>query len=296
MTTLLRKVRTRLAIHAHRKVRGLLEGEYTSVFHGRSIEFDDLRQYVPGDELKDIDWKATARIGSPMTRRYIASRKHTVLLVTDTGRDMAATATSGEVKRDIAIYAAGVIAHLATRHGDLVGMVAGDAEHSEYRRPESTDAHLERMLQLLDSRTTLHSGAGDLSRQLGFVARSFRRRMILVVIADDRALAESERALLRRLSVQHEILWITIGDADPMREEWSDDAMYDITASAGALPAFVRGSRRLRAEFQASTAARLAEVDDLFDSLGVSNRRIASEQDVVPGVYRLLEVHRHARR
>ena len=295
MPPLLRKVKTRMSIRAHRRVRGLLEGEYTSVFHGRSIEFDDLRQYVPGDELKDIDWKATARVGQPMTRRYIASRKHTVLVIADTGRDMAALAASGEPKVDIAIAVAGVIGYVATRHGDLVGMVAGSSAHTEYRRPESTEAHLERMLQLLHSATTLTGAPSDLTRQLSFVARSFRRRMILLVISDDRELRAEEQALLRRLSLQHEILWLTIGDADPMLREWSEAAMYDV-AGASALPEFVRGSGRLREEFASATAERIAARTDLFDSMAISSRRIDSADGVMTGLLRLLEVHRHARR
>ena len=295
MTSLLRKVRTRLSIHAHRKVRGMLEGEYTSVFHGRSIEFDDLRHYVPGDEVKDIDWKATARMGTPMTRRYIASRKHTVLLVTDTGRNMAAVAASGEQKIDIAILAAGVFGYLAARHGDLVAILAGDAEQTEYRRPESTDAHLERLLQLMAARTTLGSGRSDLSTQLAYVARSFRRRMILVVIADDRVVDQVQQRLLRRLSVQHEILWLTVGDADPTRADWTAGDMYDV-ADGAELPRAVRSQRHLRAEFAEAARARMAAADELFDSLGISSGRVEAEAEVVPGLFRLLEGHRHVRR
>lgn len=295
MTSLLRRVKTRLSIHAHRKVRGLLEGEYTSVFHGRNIEFDDLRHYVAGDELKDIDWKATARIGAPMTRRYIASRKHTVMLIADTGRDMAALATSGERKIDIAILAAGVVGYLATRHGDLVGMVAGDADHTEFRGPESTEGHLERILQLMRKRTSLESARSDLTKQLSYVARSFRRRMILFVIADDRPLDDVEARLLRRLSVQHEILWLTVGDADPMRADWATSGMYDV-ADDGELPRYLRGDRRLRSAFAAETTARTERAEALFESLAISSRRVESEADVIPGLFRLLEVHRHARR
>lgn len=295
MTSLLRKVKTKLSIHARRKVRGLLEGEYTSVFHGRSTEFDDLRHYVPGDEVKDIDWKATARMGAPMTRRYIAERKHTVLLVTDTGRDMAATASSGERKVDIAILAAGVVGYLATRHGDLVGILAGDAVHTEFRRPFSTDAHLERLLQLMLSRTGLDSGRSDLTRQLAYLARSFRRRMIVVVIADDRVIHDVEEKLLRRLSVQHEILWLTIGDADPTGAEWAGEEMFDVDGRGG-LPLAVRSGTALRAEFQAASAARIAETSAVLDSLAISSARVGSEAEVIPSLFRLLEGHRHAHR
>src|SRR5918995_45327 len=88
MTSLLRKVRMRTSIHAHRKVRSVLDGEYGSVHKGRSMDFDDLREYVPGDDIKDLDWKASARHGRPLIKRYIATRQHAVLLVVDTDGDM----------------------------------------------------------------------------------------------------------------------------------------------------------------------------------------------------------------
>ncbi len=294
MPSLLRKVKTRLTIHAHRKVRGLLEGEYTSIFHGRSIEFDDLRHYVAGDELKDIDWKATARFGTPMTRRYIASRKHTVLIVADTGRNMAALSRGGEPKVDVAIVAAGIIGHLAAKHGDLVGLVAGDAEHSEVRKPESTDAHLERLLQVMHARTTLSAPPSELIRQLSFVAKGFRRRMVLFVLADDRPLSPPEIALLRRLVVQHEILWLTIGDADPTEPEFADTAMHDVHDDS-EVPAYLRSSASLRREFERAEVAAAARAEDVFESLAITRRRVSSESDVVQGLFALLNAHRHAR-
>src|ERR1700754_2323679 len=103
MASLSVKVRRKMSIMAHRKVRTALEGEYASVSKGRSMDFDDLREYIIGDDVKDIDWKATARSGSVRIRRYVAIRKHNILLVVDTGRSMAATAPSGECKRDIAV-------------------------------------------------------------------------------------------------------------------------------------------------------------------------------------------------
>ncbi|MEY2849908.1 MAG: hypothetical protein RI885_2575 [Actinomycetota bacterium] len=295
MPSLLRKVKTRLTIHAHRKVRGLLEGEYTSIFHGRSIDFDDLRHYVAGDELKDIDWKATARFGTPMTRRYIASRKHTVLIVADTGRNMAALSAGGQPKVDVAIVAAGVVGHLAAKHGDLVGLVAGDAEHSEVRKPESTDAHLERLLQVMHARTTLAAPPSALLRQLSFVAKGFRRRMVLFVIADDRPLDRDEIDLLRRLAVQHEILWLTVGDVDPTEADHAAASMHDVHDDAD-IPAYLRSSASLRREFERAEAAAAARAADVFESLAITRRRVEREDDVVPVLFALLHAHRHAHR
>lgn len=295
MTSLLRRVRTRLSIHAHRKVHGVLDGEYTSVFHGRSLEFDDLRPYIAGDDVKDIDWRATARLGSLMTRRFVASRKHTVVLVVDTGRNMAATAESGESKRDLAVLAAGTAGYLAIRHGDLVALVAGDAEGTSYVRPESTEGHLERVLQRINDATRLDAPPSNLARQLGFVGKAFRRGRILVVISDDRELDAEEQRLLRRLSVQHEILWLTIADADPTRDDWAELEMHDVLSSE-ALPEYIRRDPALRADFTAGVLERTERGDDLFESLSISRRRITSEANVVSGFFSLLELHKHARR
>lgn len=295
MTSLLRRVKTRLTIHAHRKVRSLIEGEYRSVFHGRSMDFDDLRPYVAGDELKDIDWKATARHGAPLTKRYIASRKHTLVLVVDTGRDMAALSAGGEPKRDLAILAAGTAGYIATRHGDLVALVTGTAEATHYMAPESTEAHLERVLQRIYADTKLDGAPSNLRAQLDYVARTFRKRMILLVIADDRELSPSDERLIRRLSVQHEILWLTVGDADLMRQDWAQSDMYDV-ADTSSVPAFVRDDPRLRAEFLAQVTQVSDRTEQLFESLSISSRRVTDEKNVVSGLFRLLEVHKHARR
>jgi uncharacterized protein (DUF58 family) len=295
MPALLRRVKTRLAIHAHRRVRGMLDGEYGSVFHGRSIDFDDLRPYVAGDEPRDIDWKATARHGTPLIRRYIASRKHTVLMVVDTGRQMAALSAEGEIKSDLAIFAAGVMGYLAIRHGDRVALVAGDGEQTSFIPPGGTESHLEQLLQTIQLRTTLEAPTSDLADQLSYVSSAFRRRSIVFVVADDRDLTERETALLRRLAVQHELLWLSVGDADLMRDDWAGAGMRDV-ASGSALPEFLRSNPKLRAEFQAQTAVRADKRAALFRGLALSHGRVSSSENVVQGLFRLLELHRHARR
>ena len=295
MDRLLRRVQTRLYIHAHRAVRGLLEGEYRSVFHGRSMDFDDLRPYVPGDEFKDIDWKATARHGSPLTKRYVASRKHTLVLVVDTGRDMAALSASGESKRDVAILAAGTIGYIAIRHGDPVALVAGTDRKTEFVPGELTESHLERILQRIHSATRLDGAGSNLSAQLAYVHRVFRRRMIVLVIGDDRELTDEEHTLVRRLATRHEMLWLSIGDADLMREDWAHRDMYDV-ATSGTVPTFLRDNPRLRAAFEHSVVATAERADERFESLSISNRRLTSQDSVIPGIFRLLEAHKHARR
>ncbi|MDM4763498.1 DUF58 domain-containing protein [Galbitalea sp. SE-J8] len=291
MPGLLRRVKTTLSIGAHRRIAGLLDGEYASVFHGRSLEFDDLRPYVPGDELKDIDWKATARLGDLMTRRFVARRQHTVVLVVDDGRAMAARAAGGESKREVAVLAAGVLGYLAHRHGDLVGLLARD----RYHPASGGEAHLERLLQTAHDAIRLDAPAGDLTAPLARAARLLGRGRILVVVSDDCPLGEAELALVRRLAVRHELLWVTIADADLMAAELVPAGVRDVESSL-ALPAFVRDGPALRAEFAAATAAAAKRTSDALERLGVASARVGSSEAVIPALLRLLEEHRRARR
>ncbi|MGL4339008.1 MAG: DUF58 domain-containing protein [Rhodoglobus sp.] len=295
METLLRRVKSKLSIRAHRAIFGVVEGEYRSLFHGRSMDFDDLRPYIAGDDIRDIDWKATARHGAPLTKRFIASRRHTVVLIVDTGRDMAALAASGEPKRDLVILAAGTAGYLAVRQGDAVALVAGTSDTVDYVAPEATESHLERILQRIHSSTRLDGAVGSVAQQLDYVARTFRRRMIVVVIGDDRVLSATEQRLARRLSLQHDMLWLSIGDADVMQSDWALREMYDV-GDASPIVSFIRRDQRLRQEFMTSVAKASVQSQELFRRLRISSGRVTSEADVVPGLFRLLEAHKHARR
>lgn len=273
----------------------MLDGEYRSVFQGRSLDFDDLREYTPGDEIKDIDWKATARHGAPLVKRYIATRKHQVLFAVDTGRDLAALAAGGTTKREVAILAVGILGYLAIRHGDLVGLVTGDASSPELIRPAGTETALERLLQHIDRRASLEAPQSDLDELLAFAARSVKQRCLLVIVSDDEEFTPTRLATLRRLHVQHEVLWISVGDADLMRADYTERTMLDVSGEQG-LPSFVRADDALRREFTASVHDATARHFDQLETLGISGQRVTGTDDVIPGLFHLLEAHQHARR
>ena len=168
---------------------------------------------MPGDEVRDIDWKATAR-HLTLVRRYVATRKQNLVLVIDTGRGMAAAARGGEPKKSVANRRRRAVGYLAQRHGDLVGLVRGDAT-STVAHPMRGNEALERLLRAIDSATTLDGEQSNLTTQLQWIVRNVRRRLLLLIVADDVELDPGLSDLLRRLHVQHEILWITVEDADP---------------------------------------------------------------------------------
>ncbi|SDS45425.1 DUF58 domain-containing protein [Agrococcus carbonis] len=291
----LRKVKTTMSIHAHRRTLELLDGEYASIHHGRSHDFDDLREYQPGDEVKDIDWKATARSHVPLIKRYIASRQHNLLLVVDSGRNMAATAESGESKRELAILVAGVLGYLATRHGDRVALLMGDAERREDMPEGGSESHLERILRRVDHAIAVDGPRSSLVDVLEHAVRRMRRRSLIVVIADDLAYTHDLDVHLGRLHTRHEVLWVSIGDADLMARAGDHRELVGVDTGVG-LPAFLRRDRGLRRAFDAESAARRERLETGLRSLGIASVRVASSATAIGSLFRLLERHRRARR
>ena len=291
---LLTKVKTRMAVHAHRKVRGLLDGAYASVQLGRSMDFVDLREYVTGDDVKDIDWKASARRGDLLVKRFVADRKHTIALAVSASRTMAAMCDADATKREVATLAAGILGWLAIRHGDWVTLTHGNSDGVQGSRPSSREDALERMLQSLDASCAPGSPGPDLTRVLEHVVRTVRRRTILVVIADDVDLDENQRRLLNRLRAQHEVLFLTIGDLDPTDPALAGRALAD-QSSGQAWPGFLR-DRALHEEVVQRTKERHALRARQLDRLGIAHGHIATEAEVVGSIFALLERHRLARR
>ncbi|WP_028269021.1 DUF58 domain-containing protein [Arthrobacter sp. UNC362MFTsu5.1] len=311
MSSLLTRVKSKMSIFAHRKARGMLDGEYGSVFKGRSLDFDDLRAYLPGDEVRDIDWKASARHGSPLIKRYVAVRRQTVLLVTDTGRNMAASSLGGEAKKDVAVMALGVVGYLAHRHGDVVGLVCGDEAESRSLPAKAGEAHLERLLRAVNDSTALTSPRSSIGEQLSYVARNFGQRMLLFVVADEVVPDAGMERVLRRLRAQHEVLWLTVRDAQlagagpaglqPARTEAAGAQTagppadrYDV-ADAGLLPGRLAASDTVIRAYAAAQEQRDAARESVLRRLGIAHVQAGSSHDVMPAVFTLLERHRRGK-
>ncbi|GAA4812891.1 DUF58 domain-containing protein [Nocardioides caeni] len=295
MTAHLTRIKTRLSIHAHRKVRGLLEGDYAAIHVGRGMDFNDLRSYVRGDDVKDIDWKASARARQLLVKRYVAERKHTVLLCVSTGRSMAAMNDAAVDKRDLAVFVSGVMGLLAVQHGDPVGLVHGNSLDQHSQPAKSGELHLERLLGVVHGAIGPGSPAGDLPALLRYVVRTVRRQTILVVVTDDTSLSEDTVDLMRRLSVQHEVLFLTIGDLDPTLPSVADRRLVDVDAGV-EIPRWLRRDAPLSREYAELVASEDLQLRRRLDQVGVVHERVADTDGAITAIHRLLERHRHARR
>jgi uncharacterized protein (DUF58 family) len=165
--------------------RGLLEGGRYALLHTRSLEFDDLRPYVRGDDVRDIDWKASARSGSVLIKRFVDEKHHKILLVADAGRNMTAQAPSGEAKIDIAANILGAFGLITLGRSDQIGMVYGDTRGCVNIRQGRGETHIESMLHRFYGHTLAQPGPSDISCQLDYVATHYRHPMLIVVVSDE---------------------------------------------------------------------------------------------------------------
>jgi len=287
MTSLITQVKSKLFIHSSQKSMHALDGAYASLLHGRSLDFEDLRKYEYGDQVRDIDWRATARLGTPLVKRHRANRMHTVLFVVDTGRSMTALAHDEKPKKDLAILTTGALGILALRHGDDFSVVYGDAERVRRRAPGRSEGALEHALRTIDQAISAGGAPSDRDALLSYVARTIARRCIVVIITDDAPVTDDAERMLRRLRVQHDVLWVTLRDADPVLDHVSHSVRADVN-TRWAVPDFVHGDREVLGELIAQTQADAARLNGLLDRLEISHTALETQDDAVPQLLRML--------
>lgn len=117
------KVKANLSIYTKKKTSNILEGSYNSIYKGKSMNFEDLREYVVGDNVKDIDWKASARSNKILIKQFVAEKKHNILFILDSGKKMMADTKDLDSKKEVALMAIGTIGYLVDKHGDSIGAI-----------------------------------------------------------------------------------------------------------------------------------------------------------------------------
>ncbi len=293
MAALLPRVKSRLFIHANRRSTNLLEGEYAAITAGRSLDFDDLREYAAGDDVDDIDWKATARTGTPLVKRYKQTRRQDIILAVDTGRGMAATAQGGEPKRDLAIQIAGSLGYLGLRHGDAVGLVTRSEGRIRHRPPRSSEGYLESLLRTVQQEISLEAQPSDPVQLVTYLVRGIPNRSIIVIVGDDVEPDPTLDDALRGLREKHELLWITVADLDLVLGDGTGRGLLDVE-DGSPIPTVLRTDRKLAKTYADRTAGRISAQQTYFRSRGISHCRVTDAAAVVPALVALLQRRRRA--
>jgi uncharacterized protein (DUF58 family) len=202
-----REVR-RIEITTRHLVRDIVAGEYSSAFRGRGVEFAEVREYQPGDDVRTIDWNVTARLGSTYVKRYLEERELTVVFVVD----YSASGGFGSrlrTKEQLAAEVCAVLALAAARNNDRVGALCFTDRVERYIPPRKGRRHVLRVISDLIGYQP--SGRGtDLSSALGYLEPVLRRRAVIFVVSD--FLAMGYEAPLGRLARRHDVIALQLRD------------------------------------------------------------------------------------
>ena len=277
--------------------RGLLDGGRNTLLYTRTVEFDELRPYVPGDDVRDIDWRASARSGAPgafLIRKFVSEKHHKIAVVTDTGRNMTALAPSGETKRDIAVAVLGALGLIAARRSDQLALVYGDRRGCGHLPARRGETHAEAICERFYL-ATLHSpGPSDIVPQLGYMASGYRHRMLVVVLSDEPDTDDARlAAAVGALNGRHDLLWVMISDMPIIGSSDAELDGYDVTTGEFVLNGATLGPRVMAAYRQAETD-RLARLQTWMADRAIRYVRIGSSAEIRTQLVDLTRDYHHA--
>lgn len=270
----------------------LLAGGRYALVHTRSMEFDELRPYVPGDDVRDIDWKASARSGHTLIKQFVSEKHHKILIVADTGRNMAALTPTGEPKSEVAAHLIGAVGLITLPRSDEIGMVAGDRRGCIDIRLRRGETHIERILHRYVQQTRADPGASDIVTQLAWVARHYRHPMLIVIVSDEPEIGERLREVMVPLTARHDVLWAMVTDM-PAIDADATGVGYDVADGRTLLGADILGARVITA-YRRSEEQRRRELSDFLTAQRIPHARIASSNGIMPALVAMTGVYARA--
>ncbi len=281
---LLRRIR-RIEITAQKLVNEQLAGTYLSVFKGRGMSFDSVRQYEPGDEVRFIDWNVTARTNQPYVKEFVEERELNIVLVADASASMDFGLSSAEYKtgartdvlemskRELAALSAASIALAAQRNNDRVGLVGFADQVTRYIPPKKGRRHSLRIVrEVLGMR--MEASTTDMGKALEFVGKVLKRRSVIFVLTD--LWAEGFERPLKILAKKHDVNFLLFedpfehhllpGGVVPMRDMETGRLEW-----VGITPAY-------KAEFEQWMADRTAAFTGMLRKYGVPFQRFSTDR------------------
>ncbi len=281
---ILKKVQ-RIQIVANRTVNDLFAGQYKSVFRGRGMEFDEVREYQPGDDVRTIDWNVTARTGTPFIKRFCEERELTVMFLVDVSAS-GAFGSGMQSKLDMVVEVAAMLMFSALKNNDKVGLITFCDDVIQYlppRKGKSNFLHLIRQLIAVEpvARET------NMEAALEFLSRVQKRRAVAFLISD--FLAPEARHAMAVCSKRHDLIAMTV--ADPRERALPDVGFISLLdAETGRIVELDTRHRQVRALFEAGAAKRSDELSSRLRRAGVDELAIRTDQDYLSSLRRFFHM------
>jgi uncharacterized protein (DUF58 family) len=277
----------RLEITTRHLVRDIMAGEYSSAFRGRGVEFAEVREYQPGDDIRTIDWNVTARLGSAYVKRFLEERELTILFLADVSAS-GGFGSRRRTKGELAVEVAAVLALAAARNNDRVGVAFATDRVEHYVPPAKGRRQALRVISDLLSYSP-RSRETDLARALTELEPVLRRRAVIFLISD--FLAAGYGSALARLARRHDVIGLQV--ADPRERELPDVGLVTLwDPETDAWRIVNTGDERVRQRFRDRAERWDRELGRTFSESGADLLRLETGEpyaDALIGFFRRRE-------
>ncbi|MDD5084752.1 MAG: DUF58 domain-containing protein [Candidatus Omnitrophica bacterium] len=260
---ILRQVK-RIEIRTTRLVNDMFGGEYESVFKGRGIEFADVREYVPGDDIRTIDWNVTARSQRPFVKKFVEERQLTVLFLVDASSSCY-FGTSAKTKSEIAAEICALLAFSAVKNNDRIGVIFFTDRIEKYIPVKKGRTHVLRVIREILFFQPRRKKT-DLRRALEYIFNVLTRRAIIFIVSD--FLAADYEKPLKILSKEHDVVAVNL--IDPKETELPKTGLIEWEdAETGERVLIDTGNEKVLKTYRELNEKRLARLDSMFKHIGV---------------------------
>lgn len=281
---ILKKVR-QIQIRSSRLVNDVLAGEYVSVFKGRGMEFEEVREYQVGDDIRTIDWNVTARLGHPYIKIFAEERELTIMFLVD----LSSSGKFGSVrqfKNEIATEVCALLALSAVRNNDKVGLILFTDKIEKFVPPKKGKTHVLRVI-----REVLYfkpEGKGtDISTALEYLIKVTKRKTVSFLVSD--FITEGFEHTLRIANKRHDIIGISV--TDPRELEMPDVGFVELEdAETGETALIDTSDRKVREEFNRLNTRTIQDRAKLFRTMGVDLINIRTDRSYVEPIMKFFRM------
>ena len=283
----------RLEWQVLRRLDGILQGDYHSLFMGGGLDFAELREYQPPDDIRHIDWNVTARMDFPYVRKFMEDREINAWFLLDLSPSMAFGALDRR-KESVLLDFVGVLARLLTRNGNRVGAILFDNNAEVTIPPLGGRLQVLRLINDIQKQQSSPAGAmTDLTKLLETSFNCIKRRSLVFVVSDFICLPGWERAM-DQLNRRHELLAVRLWD--PRELNLPDVGVVLVEDSeTGAQLSVDTSDRGFRQRFHEASRRRESELAQTFKRAGVGELPLSTEDDLVRAIMRFSSLRRRAR-
>ena len=272
----------KIRVVTNRLVDEHLSGEYHSVFKGHGIEFDEVREYVPGDDIRSIDWNVTARMGHPFVKRFCEERELTIVFLVDVSGSQS-FGSGARPKAELAAEITCLLALSAIKNQDKVGLILFSDRIEKSIPPRKGRTAAMRLVREVLAAEETRRGT-DIAAALRFLNQVQKRRAVVFLISD--FMAGGYEQELRVTARRHDVVCCTV--SDPLELEIPDAGLVEIQdPETGELILLDTSSARIRESFAKTAGEEAENLRKLFRRLRIDALNLSTERPFIDDVHKL---------